>query len=315
MSLHPQAAAFLSTWNRLNQSPMEEQPLPMLRAALEAATRPVAGCPEPAVVQDHQLATAGGPLLVREYRPIAEGELGVCLYFHGGGWVLNSVDTHDDLARRIAMAGGCTVLSVNYRLAPEHPYPAALDDAFAALLWVDDHADDLNIDNNRIAVCGDSAGGNLAAALCLRTRDQLGPPIRGQALMYPIVDCDFDRPSYHQNADGYFLTRAQMEWFWDCYCPDVSQRTAAWLSPLRAPVLNGLPPALIQVAEYDPLRDEGEAYAQALQAAGVPVQLTRFPGLIHGFCKRVEVFDAAHAALREIGQLLQQTIGPAANPH
>ena len=197
-------------------------------------------------------------------------------------------------------------MPVDYRRAPEHKYLAAIEDGYAALQWVAQHAAELNVDPARIAVCGDSAGGNIAAVLCLMTRDRGGPPIAFQALIYPITDCDFDRPSYRDNADGYFLTTKQMKWFWNHYVGSPEQMCEPYASPLRATSLRGLPPALIQTAEFDPLRDEGEAYAEALRAADVPVTLHRYDGLIHAFVKRVDQFDAALEAIREIGAALRR---------
>lgn len=248
----------------------------------------------------------GSELKIRIYWPLGEGSFGACLYFHGGGWVLNNIDTHDDVVRRLAAASGCVFVSVDYRLAPEHKYPAAIEDGYAALQWVYEQARELNVDPARIAVCGDSAGGNIAAVLCLMTRDRGGPPIAFQALIYPITDCDFDRPSYRDNADGYFLTAKQMKWFWNHYVCSPEQMLEPYASPIRATSLRELPPALIQTAEFDPLRDEGEAYADALREAGVPVARHRYDGLIHAFMKRVDQFDAALEAIRETGDALRR---------
>jgi acetyl esterase len=201
------------------------------------------------------------------------------------------------------------IVSVDYRLAPEHPYPAAIDDGYSALEWTAAHGGEIGVDSSRIAVSGDSAGGNIAAVLCLMSRDRLGPPIRFQALVYPIVDCDLNRPSCLENADGYFLTRSQMIWFWDQYLPDVPRRTEPYASPLRAASHVGLPPAYILTAEYDPLRDEGEDYAETLRRAGVSVTLHRYGGLIHAFMRRVEIFDSAKEAIAEMGVALQNAIG------
>lgn len=309
MPLHPQAERFLATWNALKQPPMESTPIEQTRKLLlSVGCGPLAGCPPLANVEDRQIPGPDGPLRVRIYTPFGDGPFGVGFYFHGGGWVLNSVDTHDDVARRLTAASGCKFVSVDYRLAPEHRYPAAVEDAYAALLWVAANAAELQIDPQRIAVSGDSAGGNIAAALCLMTRDRGGPAIQQQSLLYPITDCDLTRPSYIENADGYFLTASQMRWFWDHYCPDLDRRREPYASPLRGD-LRGSPPALIYTAEYDPLRDEGDAYAAALQAAGVPVTLRQCAGLIHAFIRRVESFDAAKEAIREIGETLQRTIG------
>jgi len=306
MPLHPQAAAFLEQLSRLKSPPIESLPIDLTRQALILASTVKMAPAKLALIETRMITGPDGEgLKVRVYWPHGAGPFGVCLYFHGGGWVLNSIDTHDDLAQRLAEASGCVFVSVDYRLAPEHKYPAATEDAYAALKWVVATARELNIDPHRIAVCGDSAGGNIAAALCLMTRDRGGPPIAYQALIYPITDCNFDRPSYRQNADGYFLTTSQMHWFWRHYVRSPEQMREPYASPLRADSLMGLPPALILTAEFDPLRDEGEAYAQALRAAGVAVEVHRYDGMIHAFIKRVDQFDAALDAIRQIGHGLK----------
>lgn len=307
MPLHPQAAKFLKTWNSLKQPQMETQPVAWSRQITMAGVGLLPGCPEMALVDDRMIPGPGGDLRVRITIPQTEGPYGVCLYFHGGGWVLNSVDTHDDLVRRLTAAAGCVFVSVDYRLAPEHPYPAAVEDGYAALEWIARHAREFDIDHRRIAVSGDSAGGNIAAALCLMTRDRGGPMIRQQCLSYPITDCDFTRPSYINNAEGYFLTANQMKWFWNHYCPDPARRLEPYASPLRGD-LTGLPPALVMTAEYDPLCDEGDAYALALQEAGVDTVWQRYPGMIHAFLRRTESFDAAGEAIEDIGRCLRQAL-------
>lgn len=307
MPLHPQAAFFLDQLSQLNSPPMEMMPIELTRRALILASRVRMA---PAKLQRIETRTIVGPdgddMKVRVYWPEGTGPFAACLYFHGGGWVLNNIDTHDDVAQRLAEASGCVFVNVDYRLAPEHKYPAAVEDAYAALKWVAANANDLQIDPNRIAVSGDSAGGNIAAALCLMTRDRGGPPIAFQVLIYPITDCDLDRPSYHENADGYFLTRSQMGWFWQHYVPSLEQRSEPYASPLRATSHAGLPPALILTAEYDPLRDEGEAFAEVLRAAGVAAKVHRYDGMIHAFIKRVDQFDDAMVAIRQIGNALRQ---------
>lgn len=305
MPLHPQAERFLQIWHGLKLPPFETTPVTETRAMLLAGVGLLPNCPALANIEDHTLDGPGGPLRVRVYRPFGAGPMGGCFYFHGGGWVLNSVDTHDDLVRRLTAAAGCVFASVEYRLAPEHPYPAALEDAWAALQWLHARGSEWGVDIARLAVSGDSAGGNLAAALALMARDRGGPALRQQVLFYPITDCDLDRPSYRENAEGYFLTTSQMHWFWDQYCPDKDRRKDPYASPLRAVSLRGLPPALVLTAEYDPLRDEGEAYAVALKEAGVATTLHRFDGLIHAFMRRVETFDASSEAIRMAGAALR----------
>ena len=323
MPLHPQAATFLQQLSQLNSPPMETVPIEITRQALIAASQ-VKMAPanlarvetvmisradyafRPSLAQEASAAQSDDPLRVRIYWPHGKGPYPVCLYFHGGGWVLNNIDTHDDVARRLAEASGSVFVSVDYRLAPEHRYPASVEDAFTALQWIVANAAELQIDPGKIAVSGDSAGGNIAAAVCLMTRDRSGPPISFQVLIYPITDCDLDRPSYRENADGYFLTTAQMRWFWQHYVSSPDQMSEPYASPLRAETLKGLPPALILTAEYDPLRDEGEAYGEALRKAGVPAEVIRYEGLIHAFIKRVDQFDTAMIAIRQIGTTLRQ---------
>jgi acetyl esterase len=201
------------------------------------------------------------------------------------------------------------VASVDYRCAPEHKFPAAAEDSYAATRWVVEQAMALGVDPRRLAVCGDSAGGNLAAAVALMTRDRGGPALALQVLVYPVTDCDFERPSYKENAEGYILTSDSMRYYWDQYVPDAADRMNPYASPMRAASLAGLASALVITAEYDPLRDEGEAYAKALGAAGVPVTLTRYPGMIHAFFRFTHVMDAARAAVAEVVAALQKAWG------
>lgn len=306
MPLHPEAAAFLDQVARQKAHPIEALPIDLTRRAALLGSNPSSDPPVLAKVENQTIKRPdGSDLAVRVCVPLGTGPFAVCIYFHGGGWVLNSIDTHDDLVRRLAAASGCVFVNVEYRLAPEHKYPAALDDAWLALQWVHQHSSELGCDPGRIAVSGDSAGGNLAAALCLMSRDQGGPKITFQALIYPITDCDFERPSYRQNAEGYFLTRREMIWFWNHYVSTAEQMTEPYASPIRAASLRGLPAAYILTAEYDPLRDEGEAYAEALRRAGVAVTLQRFDGMIHAFLRRVEQFNTARTAIGEIAKHLR----------
>jgi acetyl esterase len=213
--------------------------------------------------------------------------------------------THDHLCRAITRDASAVVVSVDYRLAPEHPFPAAIDDADAATRWVAENVDRLGIDGTKLGVCGDSAGGNLAAVVALRSRDRAAPGLAFQVLLYPVTDARLDTPSYLENADGYFLTRSSMAWYWEQYVPSEADRAHPDASPLRAPELGGLPPALVISAEYDPLRDEAEAYAKRLSEAGVPVRLTRYHGMIHGFIRREAVLDQGKTALREVSEFIR----------
>jgi acetyl esterase len=214
--------------------------------------------------------------------------------------VIGSVDTHDYTCRLIANGAKCSVLSVDYRLAPEHKFPAAADDCYAATKWASEHAGELGIDPARIAVAGDSAGGNLAAVVALMARDRGGPSLVQQTLIYPVIHYNFDTASYRDNAEGYMLTTRMMRWFWGHYLASEKDGTNADASPLLAESVAGLPPALIITAEYDPLRDEGEAYADRLRAAGVDVICTRYDGEIHGFFGMPLLLDDAKVALAQV---------------
>jgi acetyl esterase len=249
----------------------------------EAMVLPPAENPTPvANVEEISLPGPGGTVPVRLFHPGGELPLPVLVFFHGGGWVVGDLDSHDETCRQLCAGAGAIVVSVDYRLAPETPFPGGLEDCYAATLWVCANAAELGGDRSRVAVGGDSAGGNLAAAVCLLARERGGPDIRHQLLVYPVTDRDFSTRSYRDNAEGYFLTRGMMEWFWEHYLADDSQA----LDPLAAPLkgeLSGLPAATVITAGYDPLRDEGVAYADKLAAAGVQVEQREFKEMIHGF--------------------------------
>jgi acetyl esterase len=258
-----------------------------------------------AAVEDRRIPGPAGEIPARIYRPEAAGELPALVYFHGGGWVIGGLDTHDPTCRDLANRGRCAVVSVDYRLAPEHRYPAAPEDCYAALRWVAEQAGALGVDAGRLAVGGDSAGGNLAAVTTLLARERGGPSLAFQLLVYPATDCVFDRPSHVENAEGYLLETAAMEWFWGHYLPDRVRRAEPTASPLRAGSHAGLPPALVITAEFDPLRDEGEAYAERLQRAGVPTRCSRYDGMIHGFFAMSALVDGAKRAMEEAGSALR----------
>jgi acetyl esterase/lipase len=251
---------------------------------------------------------AEAPLPARLYRPTA-GTSPLLVYFHGGGWVVGSVALADNYCRAMANASGSAVLSVDYRLAPEHRYPAAANDAYAATVWAAAHATELGIDRARLAVSGSSAGGNLAAVTSLIARERGGPRIALQLLLVPVTDHDFTRSSYERYATGHGLTRAGMRWFWDHYAPDLARRDEPRASPLRSPDLTGLPPAIVVTAECDPLRDEGHAYAQRLREAGVTVTYLEYPGMVHGFMGWAEAVPTGRRAFQEIGAALRAALG------
>ncbi len=245
--------------------------------------------------------TVPGPdedLALRVYQPDGDRRRGALVYFHGGGWVIGDLDSHDETCRRLCQGAGVTVIAVHYRRAPETTYPGAVEDCYAATRWVAEHAAELGVDASRIAVGGDSAGGNLAAAVALMARDRGGPALCFQLLIYPVTAADFSTASYAENGTGYLLSRRGMEWFWDQYVPDLKQRHEPYAAPLQGSLEN-LPPALVQTAEFDPLRDEGEAFARALKQAGVDTRLTRYDGLIHGFFGMQDAVAAARPALDE----------------
>ena len=253
-----------------------------------------------ASVTERSIDGPGGALRLRIYLPHGSAPFPVLVFYHGSGFVLCSLDTHDGMCRNLCAGAGCIVVSVDYRLAPEHRFPAGLEDCLVATRWVAHHAAALAADPRRIAIGGDSAGGNLAAAVALRIRDEGGPPLCGQLLIYPVTDYHTSgTASYAENAEGYGLTRDTMRWFWDHYLADERDATSPHAAPLRAADLSNLPPALVVTAEYDPLRDEGEAYAARLRAAGVPTAMSRWDGMNHGFFFWVGVVDKAGAAMRE----------------
>jgi acetyl esterase len=248
-------------------------------------------------VEDRTVPGAAGEIAARVYRPATPGPHPTIVFFHGGGFVIGDIDTHDDHTRLLCRDVDAVVVSVAYRLAPETPFPGGFEDCVAAALWAVENAGELGGDPDRIAVAGDSAGGNLSAAVTLSLRDK-GIRLAAQLLLYPAVDFidGEDHPSRTENGEGYFLTADDMRWFSEHYLPDPARHSDPYASVLRAPDLSGLPPAVIGTAEYDPLRDEGEAYAAALDKAGVPVTVRRFDGLIHGFFGLGHVSPAAAEA-------------------
>ncbi|MFM9849601.1 MAG: alpha/beta hydrolase [Hyphomicrobiaceae bacterium] len=271
--------------------------------------------PDPAPIAEMRDLTAPGPavpIAIRLYRARAAktGETQPALiYFHGGGWVIGNLDSHDGVCRGLSNGADCTVLSVDYRLAPEHKFPAAIDDAVAATEWIAENAKPLGIDANRLAVGGDSAGGNLAAVVALNARDRGAPKLRFQLLIYPACDMSMTLPSISELAEQLPLTRSTMKWFIDLYLRNAADVGDWRASPLRAKSLANLPPAYVLTAGCDPLRDEGEAYAAALKAAGVAVEAKRFDGQIHGFMTMGKFIPDAATAMGEMSMALKRALG------
>jgi acetyl esterase len=305
MALDPQARSILDQMAMMGNKPLNE--LSVEEARQESAAMAAMQAPAEAValVEDRTLPGPAGDIPIGIYTPFGNGPFPVLMYFHGGGWVLGNIESSDGLCRILANASKCIVVSVDYRLAPEHPFPAAVEDVYCATRWIAAHAADFGGDPSRIAVSGDSAGGNLAAVVAQIARDRGTPSIQFQLLIYPVTDAACDAPSYSENADGYFLTKVGMQWFWNHYVRNDVDRSNPLASPLRSANLAGLPPALVITAEFDPLRDEGERYADKMRAAGTPVQLSRYNGMIHGFFTMGNLLDQGRTAIHEAAVALR----------
>jgi acetyl esterase len=281
MALHPAAKLILEQMEAARAPAMSTLTPAEARRSTDISM--LAGIPEEvASIEERLIPGPAGEIPIRIYTPEGQGPFPVLIYYHGGGWVIGSLDVVDVPCRQLANRTGCVVISVDYRLAPEHPFPAPAEDAYAAVVWAAENGESLCMDSSKIIVAGDSAGGNLAAVVCLMAKDRGGPKISYQILFYPVTDHSYETKSYQDNAEGYFLTKDSMMWFWNHYLQEKSGEHP-YASPLRVKDVNSLPPALVVTAEYDPLRDEGEAYAKRLFDAGIPVTLKRYEGLIHGF--------------------------------
>jgi acetyl esterase len=306
MPVHPEAQGLLDALAEAGLPATEEMTVPDARAAT-AGFLALQGEPvEVASVQDRTVPGPAGEIPVRVYTPAGEGPFPVVVYFHGGGWVIGDLEVVDQPCRQLASAAGAIVVSVDYRLAPEHRYPAAFDDSYAATVWVGAHAAEIGGDPARLAVAGDSAGGNLAAAVALAARDRGGPELAAQLLIYPVTDFNFGTASYQDNREGYLLTKGSMQWFWAHYLGAQDLDKDPYACPLRADSLVGLPPAYVATSEYDPLRDEGEAYARRLEEAGVAVTAKRFDGLLHGFFWMLAAVPSAAGVLDDMVGVLRK---------
>jgi acetyl esterase len=308
MPLDPEAKMLLEQLSTAVR-PFDELSVEEARAAIATLSAAAGEGEAVARVENRRVPGPRGDIPVRIYTPAGRAPFPVLVYFHGGGWVIGNLETHDALCRHLANAASAVVVSVDYRLAPEHPFPSSGEDAYAATRWVAANAAAIG-GAGRIAVGGDSAGGNLAAVVALMARDRGGPPLVFQLLVYPVTDApSANTASYRENAEGYFLTAKTMHWFWNHYCgknPDLSD---PYLCPLRARDLKSLPPALVVTAEFDPLRDEGEAYAARLREAGVPATAKRYPGMIHGFFGMGALLTQARVATKEATEALRAAFG------
>ena len=306
MALHSQCKAFLDQIAASGGRPLHE--LAPAEARAQAMPPELAGPEQPVhQVENRRIPGDGGLIPVRVYRPSAASPLPALVFFHGGGFVLGGLDMADRTCRALANDSGCVVISVDYRLAPEHQFPAAADDAFAATSYVAEHAADFGVDPALIAVGGDSAGGNLAVVVALRARDAGGPALAFQLLIYPWVDFTDASPSMREYAADHFLTAETMDWFANHYAPAPIDRRQPWVSPSHAN-LAGLPPALVLTAECDPLRDQGEAYARRLVDAGVAATVKRYDGMIHVFFNLGGIIDGGRAAIADAAAALKTAL-------
>ena len=278
-------------------------------ARSNAKARPRGKGPNVHKVEDIKIPSAAGPIPARIYTPSNETSLPVLVWFHGGGWVVGDLESADATARHLCNESSSVIISIDYRLAPETKFPGASDDCYTATQWVSENASSLNADPDKIAVGGDSAGGNLAAVVSLMARDKQGPKIGFQLLVYPVTEMNFNTKSYIDNAEGYQLSRDGMIWYWDHYLEDKEAANNPYAAPMKAESLQNLPPALIITAEYDPLRDEGKAYAERLKAEGVTTQYTMYSGMIHGFFGMASVVDKGRAAVKEAADAMRKALG------
>lgn len=303
--------AFLDALNSGTGKPIEQLSPKDARAVLVGAQAGVKLTLPKADVSEKTITVDGKPISLNIVRPAGvKGTLPVFMFFHGGGWVLGDFQTHERLVRDLVAGSGAVAVFVNYTPSPEAHYPTAINQAYAATQWVAEHGKEINVDGKRLAVAGNSVGGNMATVVALMAKDKGTPALRYQVLLWPVTDASFDKGSYNQYAEGHFLTRNMMKWFWDNYTTDAAQRNEIYASPLRATTeqLKGLPPALIQTASADVLRDEGEAYARKLDQAGVPVTAVRYNGMIHdyGLLNVVSQVPAARSAILQASQELKE---------
>lgn len=303
--LDPQARAFIDLVEAGGVPPLQTMEPTEIRKLQAAFVPQLAGTLEPvAHVEDSEIPGPGGPIPIRTYRPNAPR--GLIVWIHGGGWSIGSIDTADAACRALARRTPCTVVSIGYRLAPEHKFPAALDDVRTAVRWIWGHTETLGAGPGRVAIGGDSSGGAMAAAATLDARNGGGAAFCHQVLVYPVTDNDMTRPSYREFSSGYLITVDEIRWYLTNYLRTPHDADNPLVCPLRAASLSGLPPATIVLAECDPLRDDGEAYAARLSAEGVPVELKRYEGMIHGFFTMPGVLDRARDAYEDVSSGLRR---------
>lgn len=308
MALDPKATALLTAIAAAGEPDITKISLDVARrqvekgyASMRIPVKPVGS------IQNIQVGITGRKIPARIYSPDGEGPFPVVVFFHGGGWVFFHLDAYDPICTHLCWATGYIVVSVDYRLSPEYKFPAATDDCLLATRWIADHANEWRGDPSQLFLVGDSAGGNLAAVTALRIRNEGGPEIKGQVLIYPVTDyCKPGKPSYDEFAGGYSLTKEAMQWFWDQYLESGEDAANPHAAPLLAPILSGLPPALVIVSGYDPLRDEGILYAKRLKEAGVPVELSVYHDMIHGFISYLGILKQAETAIQEIARWIRQ---------
>ncbi|UOE57424.1 alpha/beta hydrolase [Bacillus sp. CMF12] len=305
MALDPQAKFLLEQMEAAGAPPMSQLSPEEARLTIDFSA--LAGEPEEVgKIENRKIAGPGGEIPVRIYTPKGEGPFPALVYYHGGGWVIGDLETVEVPCRLLTNLANCVVISVNYRLAPEHKFPAAADDSYAAVKWVAENAASIGVDPSRIAVGGDSAGGNLAAVVALMARDKGEISLAYQMLIYPVTNHSYATESYTENADGYLLTKDSMEWFWNHYLLNEEDGKNPYASPLQAKDLSGLPPALVLTGEFDPLRDEGEAYAERLKEAGVQVETKRYDGMIHGFFWMPGVLEQGRKSIEQAADALKR---------
>jgi acetyl esterase len=305
MPLDPQARQVLDQMAALGLPPTHTVSPQQARENMR--NRPRVDGPEVAKVEDRSVSWRDAEVPVRIYTPAGTGPFPILIWCHGGGMVVGDLDTADPTARHLTVQAGCVTVSVDYRLAPETKFPGACDDCYAAAVWASDNAASIQGDASRMAVGGDSAGGNLAAVVAQMARDRANPDLAFQLLVYPMTSLDFETPSYVDNADGYLLTRDSMKWYWDQYLGASDDPNHPYAVPSRAGSFKNLPPALVITAEFDPLRDEGEAYAKSLEADGVPTTHSRYDGMIHGFFGMSGAVDKAGQAVSEAAAAMKKT--------